>query len=110
MASLSDKTVTMVRHICTELKDSIDHAYKTGKYQDFQLAMDQIRVAERELKAVRAHVRANMRKTKKAFQDACPHENKVDVQVRNTSTAERVVEVQACTNCSKSFDLREKVS
>jgi hypothetical protein len=116
MASLMEKTKDLGTFAWNDLRQAIIRADKSGEYKDFEQAMKEVRATERKMKAVRAHVRANMRKTKKAFQDACSHEKKVDTRVRQSYGEQdgvdgrRIVEFQACTNCSKEFDLREKVS
>lgn len=108
MATLKDKMYDLVKHVRNCLNDAVGYADGTQKYTDFEAAMKEVKVAERKLKAVRAHVRTYMRKTKAAFQAACPHESKVPVQVSQSSGGVRTVEVEACTACSKSFDLREE--
>lgn len=107
--NLKEKMYELLKHVRNNLNDSVAYAAGTDKYPDFEDALQQVRIAERKLKAVRAQVRVHMRKSRQAFQDACPHPTRVDVQVRQSPEA-RVVEVQACTKCSKRFDLREKVS
>lgn len=106
MATLKEKMYDLLRQVRTNLNEAITYADGTGKYPDFELAMQQIHIAEAKMKVVRAQVRTMMRKTKAAFQAACPHTNKVDVQVRHVAGV-RKVEVQACTVCSKSFDVTE---
>lgn len=110
MATLKDKMYDLLRQVRTNLNDAVSYADETGKYPDFEKAFEEVRTVERKLKAVRSHVRTHMRKSKQAFQDACPHPNKVDVRVRQVSTGKRIVEAQACGICSKTFDLTEKVS
>jgi len=109
MASLMEKVKDLGVFAWNDLRRAVAVADKSGGYKDFEAAMKEVHATERRLKSVRAHVRANMRKTLKAFQDACPHENKIDSRVRQTYEGVRVVEFQACSNCSKSFDLRERV-
>ncbi len=108
MATLKDKMYDLLREVRTHLNDAILYADGTGKYPDFELAMQRVHIAEAKLKIVRAQVRTTMRKTKPAFQAACPHANKVDVQIRHIAGV-RTVETQACSACSKTFDLREQV-
>lgn len=105
MATLKDKMYDLLRHVRNDLNDAVLYADEAQKYEGYVDAMEQVKVVERRLKAVRAHVRAHMRKTKPAFQAACPHTNKVDVKIRHTHDGTRIVEVEACTACSKSFDL-----
>ncbi len=109
MATLKDKMYGLIWQVRNQLNDAIANADETGNYPDFEAAMKQVHIAEAKLKVVRAQVRTMIRKTKPAFQAACPHETKVATHVR-TSGGVRVVEEEACTACSKSFDLREKVS
>ncbi len=110
MATLEDKMYSLIHQVRNNLCDAVGHADKSGDYLDFEKAMDQVKVSEAFLKKVRAQVRTMMRKTKPAFQEACPHENKVAVVVRQMAGEKRFVEEERCTRCSKSFDLREKVS
>lgn len=109
MATLKDKMYDLVRQVRNNLNDQVLIADKSGDYLDFEKAFKEVRAVESKLQIVRAQVRTMLRKTKPAFQAACPHENKVATHVR-TSGGVRVVEEEACTACSKSFDLREKVS
>lgn len=108
--NLKEKVKAMALFAWNELRHSVDHALKTNAHRDFEEAFKQVRTTEKLLKAVRAQLRVHMRKTKQAMQDACPHTNKVDNRVHQTAAGERIVEIQTCSNCSKAFDLREKVS
>ena len=108
--NLKEKTRAMALFAWNDLRHAAEKALKTNEYKDFEETFDQVRKCERLLKAVRAQVRVHMRKTKPAFQAACPHEHKVDTDVRQAADGKRVVDWQRCTNCSKAFDLREKVS
>jgi hypothetical protein len=109
MASLKDKMYDLLRQVRTNLNDAVGYADETGKHQDFEKAFDEVKATEKKLKAVRAQVRTMMRKTKPAFQGACPHTNKVDVRVLQNVDGKRIVEEQRCTGCSKSFDLTGQV-
>lgn len=114
--NLKEKVKDLGTFAWHDLRHAVDLAIKSDSYKDFEAAMKQVHVTERKLKVVRAHVRAQMRKTKKALQDVCPHVTKTDTRVRQSYAEEdgvdgrRIVEVQTCTECSKTFDLREKVS
>lgn len=107
--TLKEKAELLSIIVCGDLRRTITQAIKSNAYPDFETAFKQVRLAERHLAAVRAQILVHMRKTKETFQKACPHTAKVDTRVRHTSEGQRVVEIQACTNCSKTFDLRERV-
>lgn len=114
--NLKEKVKDLATFAWNDLRHATDAAQKSDSYPDFEAAMKQVHATERKLKAVRAHVRAQMRKTKKALQDACPHATKEDTRIRHSygendgMEGRRIVETQTCTACDKSFDLREKVS
>lgn len=112
--NLKEKVRDLATFAWNDLRHATDKAMKSDSYPDFEAAFKQVRACERRLAAVRAQVRTHMRKTKKAFQDACLHTVKVDARVRTVYNdgmdGRRIVEIQACTACSKEFDLREKVS
>ncbi len=103
MATLKDKMYSLLHQVRNNLNDEILRADKSGDYLDFEKAMDHIKVTEVALKTVRAQIRTMLRKTKPAFQEACPHENKVAVVVRQFAGEKRFVEEESCTRCSKSF-------
>lgn len=110
MATLKDKMYDLLRQVRTNLNDAVNYAEETREYLDFAKAFDEVKAVERKLKVVRAQVRTMMRKSRPAFQAACPHTNKVDVRVLQNVDGKRIVEEQRCTGCSKIFDLTEKVS
>lgn len=105
MADIREK-VKAVMARSTKLGVMVAYAKQTDSYDDWKKALAAVKSLERAEKAVRAHIRTYMRKTLPAKQAACPHLNLVDVKTRYTEQQVTVVEVQACTNCSKTFDLR----
>lgn len=108
--NLKEKVKAMALFAWNDVRHAAEKALKSNDYRDFEAVYKEVRSCERLLRAVRAQVRVHMRKTKKAMQDACPHTHKVDNRVRQTPAGERIVEIQTCSNCSKAFDFREKVS
>lgn len=107
--NLKEKVKDLATFAWNDLRHATDKALKSDDFLDFEAAFKEVRACERRLAAVRAQVRTHMRKTRKAMQDACSHEKKIDTRVLE-SKGTRIVEIQACTACSKEFDLREKVS
>lgn len=108
--NLKEKVKALAVFAWNDLRSATDKAQKSQEYVDFEAAFRQVRSCERLLAAVRSQVRTHMRKAKAALQEKCPHVVKIDTRVRQTTEGARVVEIQACTACSKTFDLREKVS
>jgi uncharacterized metal-binding protein YceD (DUF177 family) len=108
--NLKEKVKALSVFAWNDLRAATDKAMKSDEYADFEAAYKQVRACERLLKAVRAQVRTHMRKTKAAMQEKCPHAAKVDTKIHHTDDGTRIVDVQACTACSKTFDLGERVS
>jgi hypothetical protein len=111
MANLKEKLRDLRLTVNSLLADEIGHAEEVEHYDAYDNAMGAVHAVEEKLKAVRAHVRAKMRKTLTAKQEACPHTSRMKTRTRyNCETKKETVEFEACTACSKSFDLRELVS
>lgn len=109
MANIWDKYIDLERQI-QSLKTRLGAAERSGAFPDFELAIREVLVTERRLKAVRAMARAHWRKARERFQAVCEHKNRVAVKTRYTEAQVTVTEVEACTACSKTFDLRERIS
>jgi len=111
MANMKDKLREFRQVVNSLLVDSVGYADEVDRYDEWEKAYDAIRRVEKYQKAVRSHIRAQMRRTLKIKQAACQHTNRKAGATRfNFETKESVVLDEYCVDCKTEFDLRERIA